>query len=147
MKKLVLVLAILVIATMATIGWAKKRRPGIFAPKEVVAPTVVSPEKMDFITDGRDPFKAPTEVLPTECLPSMPLCRFDFSQLKLVGVIQVGRGQFKGMVEDPDGRGYFIAPGMQIGNGTVTQVTRDGVVIHLHGIKQDARLPLNYKPE
>ena len=80
----------------------------------------------EFFQAERNPFKAPTEVLPSECPPSMPLCRFDRSQLKLVGVIQVSEGEFKGLVEDPDGRGYFITPGMQIGGATVTQVTNRG---------------------
>jgi hypothetical protein len=90
----------------------------------------------------RDPFKAPTEILPSECPPSMPLCRFDRSQLKVVGVIQVEDGQFKGMVEDPDGRGYFITPGMQIGGATVTQVTNKGIMLHVAKSKQDVMMPL-----
>jgi len=72
----------------------------------------------------------------------MPLCKFDRSQLKLVGVIQVSDGQFKGMVEDPDGRGYFVTPGMQIGGATVTQVTQRGITLHLRKTGQDVVLPL-----
>jgi hypothetical protein len=90
----------------------------------------------------RNPFKQPTEVLPSECPPSMPLCRFDRSQLKLVGVIQVSEGEFKGMVEDPDGRGYFVTPGMQIGGATVTQVSNKGITLHLHRTRQDVVMPL-----
>ncbi|MBM3299677.1 MAG: hypothetical protein FJY85_06965 [Deltaproteobacteria bacterium] len=90
----------------------------------------------------RDPFKAPTEVLPSECPPSMPLCKFDRSQLKLVGVIQVEDGQFKGMVEDPDGRGYFVTSGMQIGGATVTQVSQKGITLHLSKTGQDVVIPL-----
>jgi Tfp pilus assembly protein PilP len=90
----------------------------------------------------RDPFKQPTEILPSECPPSMPLCRFDRSQLKLVGVMQVSEGQFKGLVEDPDGRGYFITAGMQIGGATVTQVTNKGIILHVHRTRQDVTMPL-----
>ena len=72
----------------------------------------------------------------------MPLCRFDRSQLKLVGVIQVSEGQFKGLVEDPDGRGYFITSGMQIGGATVTQVTNKGITLHVHRTRQDVTMPL-----
>jgi Tfp pilus assembly protein PilP len=90
----------------------------------------------------RDPFKQPTEILPSECPPSMPLCRFDRSQLKLVGVMQVSDGQFKGLVEDPDGRGYFITAGMQIGGATVTQVTNKGIILHVHRTRQDVTMPL-----
>ncbi len=72
----------------------------------------------------------------------MPLCRFDRSQLKLVGIIQVGDGQFKAMVEDPDGRGYFVTSGMQIGGATVIQVSNRGVTLHLHKTQQDVLMPL-----
>ena len=106
----------------------------------VPAPPAVAPAT--FIGVVRDPFKAPTEILPSECPPSMPLCKFDRSQLKLVGVIQVAEGHFKGMVEDPDGRGYFVTPGMQIGGATVTQVTQKGVTLHLSRTGQDVVLPL-----
>lgn len=99
-------------------------------------------EPATFTGVARDPFKAPTEILPSECPPSMPLCKFDRSQLKLVGVIQVAEGHFKGMVEDPDGRGYFVTPGMQIGGATVTQVTQRGVTLHLRRTGQDVVLPL-----
>jgi len=84
----------------------------------------------------------PTEVLPSDCPPSMPLCKFDRSQLKLVGVIQVSEGNYKGMVEDPDGRGYFITTGMQIGGATVTQVTSKGITLHLHKTRTDVTMPL-----
>ncbi len=119
----------------------KRRGPGIFPPG-------VTPERSeerrgrDVFAIERDPFRPPTEILPTECPPSMPLCRFDRSQLKLVGIIQVGDGQFKAMVEDPDGRGYFVTSGMQIGGATVTQVSNRGVTLHLHKTQQDVLMPL-----
>ena len=72
----------------------------------------------------------------------MPLCRFDRSQLKLVGVIRVSSGQFKGMVEDPDGRGYFVIPGTQIGGATVTQVSAKGMTLHDHLSKENVVMPL-----
>jgi hypothetical protein len=51
------------------------------------------------------------------------------------------------MVEDPDGRGYFVTPGMQIGNATVTQVTNKGVILHVHKSKQDVIIPLYKEPK
>jgi Tfp pilus assembly protein PilP len=122
----------------------KRRAPGALAPRpkqEAVPVTPLEAPSTSFQV-RRDPFKAPTEILPSECPPSMPLCRFDFSQLKLVGVIQVEHGQFKGMVEDPDGRGYFITPGMQIGGATVTQVTNKGIMLHVRKTRQDRLMPL-----
>ncbi|MBI5572765.1 MAG: hypothetical protein HY914_22665 [Desulfomonile tiedjei] len=119
----------------------KKREPGEVSPETSQKVAEQRPKEAVFIM-GRDPFEQPTEILPSECPPSMPLCRFDRSQLKLVGIIQVKEGDYKGMVEDPDGRGYFITAGMQIGGGTVTQITSKSVVIHLHRTRQDVQLPL-----
>ena len=119
----------------------KRRAPGIFPPG-VVPERAEEKRGRDLFAIDRDPFRPPTEILPTECPPSMPLCRFDRSQLKLVGIIQVGEGQFKAMVEDPDGRGYFVTSGMQIGGATVTQVSNRGVTLHLHKTQQDVLIPL-----
>jgi hypothetical protein len=118
----------------------KKRSPGYLPPGAARKADEAKPAEP--FTMERDPFEQPTEILPSECPPSMPLCRFDRSQLKLVGVIQVSAGQFKGLVEDPDGRGYFISTGMQIGGGTVTQVTTKGITLHMHKTNQDVQLPL-----
>jgi len=120
----------------------KKRPPGALSPSEEAAKAQQELAVKESFTIERDPFKAPTEILPSECPPSMPLCRFDRSQLKLRGVIQLADGQFKGMVEDPDGRGYFVIPGMQIGGATVTQITNKGVTLFLHKTRQDVLMPL-----
>lgn len=127
--------------TQAVTG--KRRGPGALSPqtRQAMPPEEERSAKDGFV-DVRDPFKQPTEILPSECPPSMPLCRFDRSQLKLVGVIQVSEGQFKGLVEDPDGRGYFITSGMQIGGATVTQVTNKGITLHVHRTRQDVIMPL-----
>jgi hypothetical protein len=119
-----------------SLAQGKRRAPGTRPP---VAGTE---EKHPPFVAPRDPFKMPTEVLPTDCPPSMPLCKFDRSQLKLVGVIQVSEGNYKGLVEDPDGRGYFITTGMQIGGATVTQVTSKGITLHLHKTRTDVTMPL-----
>lgn len=133
-------------AAVAQVG--KKRPPGFLSPA-AQAPEEKGETKTGFKVD-RDPFKQPTEILPTECPPSMPLCRFDRSQLKLVGIIQVNEGQIKGMVEDPDGRGYYVTPGMQIGGGaavaTITQITNKGITLHVHRTKQDVLIPLFSEP-
>jgi hypothetical protein len=128
-------------AVVAPPQQGKRRAPGFYPPGAVPER---SEEKRvrDVFAIERDPFRPPTEILPTECPPSMPLCRFDRSQLKLVGIIQVGEGQFKAMVEDPDGRGYFVTSGMQIGGATVTQVSNRGVTLHLYKTQQDVLMPL-----
>lgn len=122
----------------------KKRTPGELikrGPQRDEAP-LGSP-------DGRSPDELrvpigepPKEIIPSECPPSEPLCRYQYSQLKLVGVMQVGEGFLKGMVEDPDGRGYFVAPGTQIGGATVTQITSRGMLIHVHKTQQDREMML-----
>jgi hypothetical protein len=119
------------------IGRRDKRESLDVLPQDrEVAPTnTMAPQEA--FSFPRDPFQPPTEeVLLAECPPSMPLCRFDRSQLKLRGLIQVGDEQFKGMVEDPDGRGYFITPGMQISGATVTQVTNRGITLFVHKSKK-----------
>jgi hypothetical protein len=122
----------------------KRRAPGQSAPVTAQSPKAPGQpvSTRDLFAVARDPFRQPTEILPTECPPSMPLCRFDPAQLKLVGVIQVEDGQFKGMVEDPDGRGYFITAGMQIGRATVTQINAEGVTLHDHRTRKDVPLRL-----
>ncbi|MGB6068886.1 MAG: hypothetical protein WBG50_29090 [Desulfomonilaceae bacterium] len=120
----------------------KRRAPGHPSPAMQQAAPPEAKKPTELFRVERNPFKPPTEVLPSECPPSMPLCRFDRSQLKLVGVIQVSEGEFKGMVEDPDGRGYFVTTGMQIGSATVTQVNNKGITLHLHRTHQDVLMPL-----
>lgn len=122
----------------------KKREPGAVTPETKAEEVVQVFQKggADMFQVDRDPFRQPTEILPSECPPSMPLCKFDRSQIKLVGIIQVSGGQFKGMVEDPDGRGYFVSTGMQIGGATVTQITNKGITLHVHKSGQDVPIPL-----
>jgi len=125
-----------------TIAVGKKRPPGVLSPQEEGAKAAQEAAPREVFVVSRDPFKPPTEILPSECPPSMPLCRFDRSQLKLRGVMQLSDGNYKGMVEDPDGRGYFVTPGMQIGGATVTQITNKGVVLYVHKSRQDVLMPL-----
>ena len=89
----------------------------------------------------RDPFKAPTEILPSHCSPSTPLCRFDYSQLKVVGVIESSEGSMKALVEDPEGQGYSVSAGQVIGNGTVMQISREGIHLRMHR-GRDVTLPM-----
>ncbi len=115
----------------------KKSAPGKMPPK--VGEEARQPQP--FVM-GRVPFEVPTEMLPPECPPSMPLCKFDRSQLKLVGVMQVSDGNYKGMVEDPDGRGYFVTTGMMIGRATITQISNKGLILYDHRTNQDVPMTL-----
>ncbi|MFH0821756.1 MAG: hypothetical protein V2B18_03325 [Pseudomonadota bacterium] len=127
--------------TKTALAQGKRRPPG--AAKQTQTSAVAEKKDHKALADvNRDPFRQPTEILPSDCPPSMPLCRFDRSQLKLVGVLQVNEGEYKGMVEDPDGRGYFVTSGMQIGGATVTQVSQKGMVLFDHKTRQDVSMPL-----
>jgi hypothetical protein len=119
----------------------KRRTPGEMRPPAPGQET--TQEAMRFNIGHKDPFRPPSEVMPVHCPPSMPLCRFDFAQLKLVGVMQVSDGSFKGLVEDPDGRGYFIASGTRIGNATVIQVNNRAVLLHDHRTRKDIPMTLS----
>jgi type IV pilus assembly protein PilP len=60
----------------------------------------------------------------------VPLQRYNFSQLKLIGIIWRDDKNMA-MVEDPEGRGYVLRKGTLIGenNGRVTNILKDRVII------------------
>ena len=60
----------------------------------------------------------------------VPLQRYNFSQLKLIGIIW-RNDKNMAMVEDPEGRGYVVKKGTLIGenNGRVTNILKDRVII------------------
>jgi type IV pilus assembly protein PilP len=73
-----------------------------------------------------------------------PLCRWDLEQLKLVAVVS-GTTTPLAMVEDPEGRGYFVRRGSYIGkrSGKVSDIRRDVVVV-TELIRQENRvIPAN----
>jgi len=126
----------------AKLSQGKRRAPGELSPVAPVPGAPAAKPGREPFAVVRDPFRQPTEILPSECPPSSPLCKFDPAQLKLVGVMQVAEGEYKGMVEDPDGRGYFISPGMQIGRATVTQINYDGATLYDHRTRKDIPMRL-----
>jgi hypothetical protein len=115
----------------------KRREPGQRPPGMSEEGAQGGPFTME-----RDPFRIPTDEFPSECPPSRPLCKFDRSQLKLVGIIQVSDGNFKGMVEDPDGRGYYVTTGMMIGKATITQISNRGITLYDHRNNTDTIMTL-----
>ena len=73
-----------------------------------------------------------------------PLCRWDLEQLRLVAVVS-GTATPLAMVEDPEGRGYFVRRGSYIGkrSGKVSDIRRDVVVV-TELIRQENRvIPAN----
>jgi type IV pilus assembly protein PilP len=59
-----------------------------------------------------------------------PLQKYDISQLKLVAIITGGQGNIA-LVEDSQGKGYFLKKGTLIGrnDGKVKQILKDRVII------------------
>ena len=59
-----------------------------------------------------------------------PLQRYNFSQLKLIGIIW-RNDKNMAMVEDPEGRGYVLKKGTLLGenNGRVINILKDRVII------------------
>ncbi len=82
----------------------------------------------------RDPFLAP-------CLNLCPT-HPHLSELKLKGLIRISNGKFKGMFEDPQGRGYFVSEKMEIFGATVTQISDTGVNLRIIKTGQDVFKPL-----
>lgn len=80
-----------------------------------------------------DPFKPFIQVVP-EKMPKTafltPLQKYDISQLKLVAIITLPEGSVA-LVEDQQGKGYFLKKGTAIGrhDGRVKAILKDRVII------------------
>jgi hypothetical protein len=83
---------------------------------------------------SRDPFLAP-------CLNVCPT-NPHLSELKLKGLIRISNGKFKGMLEDPQGRGYLVSEKMEIFGAKVTQINGAGVNLRIIKTGQDILKPL-----
>ena len=73
-----------------------------------------------------------------------PLCRFDIDQLTLVAVVS-GDANPLAMVEDPQGRGYFVRRNTRVGRqgGKVTQIMSDCVVVTEYFTTPDGKTTAN----
>ena len=60
-----------------------------------------------------------------------PLQKYDISQLKLVAIITIPKGNNVALVEDSAGKGYFLKKGTVIGknDGKVKSILKDKVII------------------
>jgi type IV pilus assembly protein PilP len=97
----------------------------------------------------RDPFRSPeaepaaqAALANTAC--TEPLCRFDIDQLTLVAVVS-GDANPLAMVQDPQGRGYFVRRNTRVGRqgGKVTQIMSDAVVITEYFTTPDGKTTAN----
>ena len=80
-----------------------------------------------------DPFRPFIQLTPEKAPKSAfltPLQKYDISQLKLVAIITLPEGSV-GLVEDQQGRGYFLKRGTAIGrhDGKVKAIHKDRVII------------------
>jgi len=84
-------------------------------------------------TGKPDPFKPFIQLMPDKLRKSAfltPLQKYDISQLKLVAIITLPEGSVA-LVEDQQGKGYFLKRGTAIGrrDGKVKAIHKDRVII------------------
>jgi type IV pilus assembly protein PilP len=97
----------------------------------------------------RDPFRSPeaepaAQAALANATCTEPLCRFDIDQLTLVAVVS-GDANPVAMVQDPQGRGYFVRRNTRVGRqgGKVTQIMSDAVVVTEYFTTPDGKTTAN----
>ena len=117
------------------VAQAKKAEPVQVAEK-VEKKEVAKKEEPEFSYNpaGKaDPFRPFIQLTPEKAAKSAfltPLQKYDISQLRLVAIITLPEGSV-GLVEDQQGRGYFLKRGTAIGrhDGKVKAIHKDRVII------------------
>ena len=109
----------------------KKAQPVQVAEKEVAKKE--EPEFSYNPAGKADPFRPFIQLTPEKAPKSAfltPLQKYDISQLRLVAIITLPEGSV-GLVEDQQGRGYFLKRGTAIGrhDGKVKAIHKDRVII------------------
>ena len=116
------------------------------------APEATAPAAPTYVYNPigkRDPFRSPeaepaaqAALANTAC--NEPLCRFDIDQLTLVAVVS-GDANPLAMVQDPQGRGYFVRRNTRVGRqgGKVTQIMSDAVVVTEYFTTPDGKTTAN----
>jgi type IV pilus assembly protein PilP len=105
----------------------------------------------------RDPFKAFLEASlvskPAKNSNLFPLLNFPLSELKLVAVIGISRNRYLAMVQTPDGKGYTVKAGMEIGSGggTIKKIDHQSISIEeeyteMSGEKKKRTIVLSLRP-
>jgi type IV pilus assembly protein PilP len=120
--------------------------------KPPAAPEAAAPAAPTYVYNPigkRDPFRSPeaepaaqAALANTAC--TEPLCRFDVDQLTLVAVVS-GDANPLAMVQDPQGRGYFVRRNTRVGRqgGKVTQIMSDAVVVTEYFTTPDGKTTAN----
>ncbi|MBI1819789.1 MAG: pilus assembly protein PilP [Nitrospirae bacterium] len=104
----------------------------------------------------RDPFKAYMEaglVSKTSKNTVFPLLNFPLSDLRLVAVIGISKNRYLAMVQTPDGKGYTVKAGMEIGNnrGKIKEIDHQSISIEeeyteMSGEKKKRTIVLSLRP-
>lgn len=153
-------LALCLLLSVAPVAGCKKKEEGAPPPKapalprpkaQPVAPvqkqissaTKQAPQ-LDF-TSRRDPFRPyapPAPQAPVAATPAspqasvavnpdlLPIQSFEVTRFKVVGIV-AGLRENRALVVDPNGKGYVVSPGMEIGNrnGRITKITSSAVEV------------------
>ena len=115
----------------------KKKAEAVQIPQKVEKKEVAKKEEPEFSYNpvGKpDPFRPFIQLTPTAKLAKTafltPLQKYDISQLKLVAIITIPEGNVA-LVEDQQGKGYFLKKGTAIGRneGKVKKILKDRVII------------------
>ncbi|MGQ9645258.1 MAG: pilus assembly protein PilP [Thermodesulfobacteriota bacterium] len=111
----------------------KKKTEPVGVPEKKEVAKVEEPEFSYNPAGKPDPFKPFIQLTP-EKLPKSafltPLQKYDISQLKLVAIVSLPEGNVA-LVEDQQGKGYFLKRGTAIGrrDGKVKSILKDRVII------------------
>jgi len=119
-----------------TLGAEKKKAEPVQVAAKVEKKKAAEKEEPEFTYNpvGKpDPFKPFIQLTPEKMRKSAfltPLQKYDISQLKLVAIITLPEGSVA-LVEDQQGKGYFLKRGTAIGrrDGKVKAIHKDRVII------------------
>lgn len=118
---------------------AQPAPPAQAAPvQKQVSSAGAGPGRLDF-SKRTDPFKAFVAPAPAAPAPSaeapqrgdlLPIQSFDTAKFRVVGII-AGLNENRALILDPNGKGYVVQEGMQIGSsdGRITRITPSSVEV------------------
>ncbi|GFO55187.1 type IV pilus assembly lipoprotein PilP [Geomonas sp. Red276] len=121
-----------------------KAQPVAPVQKPISSATVKQTPQLDF-NSRRDPFRPyapPAPQAPVVASPAspqapvaanpdlLPIQSFEVAKFKVVGIV-AGLRENRALVVDPNGKGYVVSPGMEIGNrnGRITRITSSAVEV------------------
>jgi type IV pilus assembly protein PilP len=125
---------------------AASAKPGAVPNAKVqkqISSVSVPPAQLDF-HNRTDPFKPYAPVAPVTQVATpkgeqagprvatdqLPIQSFEVSRFKVAGIV-AGLKENRALIVDPNGKGYVVQQGMQIGNGNghITRITSSGIEV------------------